>query len=192
VTWAPDYLTVAQLREYAGVSGNARASELADIVTSASRAVDRACRRQFGRVAAAVTRSYEAVYDRDAKVYRAQIADLQDVTGLTVTDPDGTAVAAADYTLLPVNAVADGMPYTAIEVPSAGLYAMLGLWGWSAVPAAVALAVRLQGSRWVHRRESPWGIAGSPDSGGELRLLARLDPDVETSLADYRRRWWAA
>lgn len=192
MAWAPDYLTVAQLREYAGVSGNARPGELADIVTSASRAVDRACRRQFGKLTVAAIRYYEATYDRDVQVYRADIEDLQDTTGLVVTDPDGSAVAAADYTLLPRNAAADGKPYTAILVPSAGLYSLSGLWGWSAVPAAVPLAVRLQGSRWVHRRESPWGIAGSPDSGGELRLLERLDPDVATSLRGYMRRWWAA
>ena len=40
-----------------------------------------------------------------------------------------------------------------------------------------------EASRWFARRNSPYGIAGSPEMGSELRLLAKLDPDVAVMLA---------
>jgi hypothetical protein len=62
------------------------------------------------------------------------------------------------------------------------------LWGWSAVPPAIEQATLLQASRLLIRRDSPYGVAGSPEAGTEIRLLARLDPDVDVAVAPYRRR----
>jgi hypothetical protein len=59
-------------------------------------------------------------------------------------------------------------------------------WGWAAPPAGVAMANLVQAYRWLKRRDSPLGIAGSPEMGNELRLLAQLDPDVVTLLGHYR------
>jgi hypothetical protein len=59
------------------------------------------------------------------------------------------------------------------------------LWGWTAVPVAVKQATLLQASRFFSRRHSPYGVAGSPELGSEIRLLARVDPDVGVSLRDY-------
>jgi hypothetical protein len=64
-------------------------------------------------------------------------------------------------------------------------------WGWDAVPDAVKEATLLQGSRLDFRRVAPAGVAGSPETGSEVRLLARVDPDVAVSLKDFIR-WWAA
>jgi hypothetical protein len=61
-------------------------------------------------------------------------------------------------------------------------------WGWTAVPAQVIAAAKLQSNRWNKRRNSPLGVAGSPEQGSEIRLLARLDPDVATVLAGLSRR----
>ncbi|NIL59971.1 phage gp6-like head-tail connector protein, partial [Salinispora arenicola] len=65
-------------------------------------------------------------------------------------------------------------------------------WGWPAIPTAVVLATQLQASRLLTRRDSPYGVAGSPQDGSEMRLLARVDPDVEVVLRPYVRHWWAA
>ena len=51
-------------------------------------------------------------------------------------------------------------------------------------------ATLLQASRLAARRDSPFGVAGSPDAGSEMRLLARVDPDVAVALEPYRRRIW--
>lgn len=59
------------------------------------------------------------------------------------------------------------------------------------VPDSIKLACLLQASRFFIRREAPFGIAGSPEAGSELRLLAKVDPDVEVILGPYRS-WWGA
>jgi hypothetical protein len=64
-------------------------------------------------------------------------------------------------------------------------------WGWTAVPATIKKATLLQASRFYKRRDAPFGVAGSPDMGSEMRLLAKVDPDVEVMLGDYRRKWGA-
>ena len=46
-------------------------------------------------------------------------------------------------------------------------------------------AAQLQSSRIYARRATPFGVAGSPE-GGIVRLLSRLDPDVELMLRPYR------
>lgn len=60
-----------------------------------------------------------------------------------------------------------------------------------AVPASINLATLIQAARFVKRRDAPFGVAGSPDMGNELRLLARLDPDVLVLVANHRN-WWSA
>jgi hypothetical protein len=62
------------------------------------------------------------------------------------------------------------------------------------VPPSIPAALLLQASRLNKRRDSPFGIAGSPSAqgAGEVRLLARLDPDFITTLKPYVRKWWAA
>lgn len=192
MTWAPDYITRQQLKDYLDIGENGADAFIDVWITTVSRNVDDHCGRQFGKVATAVTRYYVPTYDKQTCTWEAKIDDLQDTTGLTVEDTDGNAIAAADYVLLPRNAAADGVPYEAIRVPSCGELALDGLWGWNAQPAAVSSGMFLQGARLAKRRNSPFGIAGSPSEGSEIRLLAQLDPDFRTSLKPLRREWWAA
>jgi hypothetical protein len=100
------------------------------------------------------------------------------------------------FTLEPVNAAAEGRPFERLVVDTAsvgkptgldGEISATGKWGWAAVPVAVKQATLLQASRFHTRRQAPFGIAGSPDSGSEMRLLAKLDPDVAVSVKDYVR-----
>ena len=56
---------------------------------------------------------------------------------------------------------------------------------FSPVPASVKLATEMQASRWAKRRDAPFGVAGSPELGSELRLLPKLDPDVEVLLSGH-------
>lgn len=195
MVWAPDYVTLTEVRDemrlkVGYVADDAR---ITLSIGAASRAIDRHCNRQFGAVAVAEARVFEAQLRDDGRWY-AYVDDLQDVTGLLVETDDGDAV--TDYRLEPLNAAARGRPYERLRVgldssvlpsyPDYGL-TVTGLWGWSAVPAAVRAACHLQVSRFFARRESPYGVAGSPDLGSELRLLAKVDPDVAVMLADYVR-----
>ncbi len=121
------------------------------------------------------------------------IDDLMTVTGLVVEVP--TVGVTTAFTKEPVNAAAKGRPWTrlvfdqdaAVTPTVTNNYAVTvtGRFGWTTVPVPVDQAALLQVSRFISRRDSPYGIAGSPDQGSELRLLARVDPDVGVSLRSY-------
>lgn len=195
--WKPDYTTLAPTKEYLRVADTVDDTQLAVWITAASRAIDRKTNRQFGSVAAPVTRTYRRTpaYDPTTGLWLLEIDDLQDATGLTI---NGVAYASAGATLLPDNAAADGVPYERVGMGSWPVASSPGApmlntltsqrWGWPAFPTQVPAAVWLQINRWASRRDSPYGIAGSPDQGSEMRLLAKLDPDVATTLAGLSRR----
>lgn len=193
MAWEPDYCTVAELKRYARIPSDNTDDdvEIALDVTAASRAVDEFCgpMRQFGTVAAQL-RTYEARPVRRSGrgyVWRADIDDLTTVSGLVV-EVDGEAVTSDDYTLYPLNALAEGRAYEWVDLAGyATEVEITAAWGWSAVPTPVKRATMMQGNRFRIRRGSPFGIAGSPEQGSELRLLAKIDPDVSVILRKYRR-----
>jgi len=202
MAWAPDYVTSAQLRAFVHISDSVDDAQVAVAITAASRAVDLHTNRQFGLVASAEERFYTAYWDRQRCRWVVPIDDVMTTTGFLAEtqDADGTTVGAIDdYYLEPRNAAAQGRPWTHLVVKPDSTFkptgvenevAITGRWGWTTVPVPVEQATYLQGSRFLARRDSPFGIAGSPDVGSELRLLARLDPDVSVSLRGYIR-WWA-
>jgi hypothetical protein len=196
VTWKPDYITAADVAAYLRVTDAVDNAEFGIWATAASRAIDKRCNRQFGQLAAPAARTYRRtpVYDVTTGLWVLEIDDVQDATGLLV---NGVAYASSGAVLLPDNAPADGVPWERIgfvtwPFPSyPGLpqsNTLTGRWGWSAFPSQVIGAAKLQCARWNARRDSPFGIAGSPDQGSEIRLLAKLDPDVATTLAGLSRR----
>ena len=112
MTWAPDYVTRALLKSYLRIEDDADDVFIDLWITTVSRNVDDFCGRQFGKVASLEARTYTPVWDRHIAAYVSVVDDLQDVTGLTIVDEDGTAV--TDYDLDPVNAVLKGHPYERI------------------------------------------------------------------------------
>lgn len=194
MTWAPDYITSAELKAFKNIGDAADDAEVALVVTAGSRAVDNATGRQFGQLASATEWIYTACWDRHRGRYIVSIDDLDTTTGLVVKVA-GTAT--TDYTLEPRNAVAKGKVWTQLVfgtgVGSSTVddIAITARWGWSAVPSTVKIANKLQSSRFLARRNSPFGVAGSPTDGSELRLLAKVDPDVAVMLAPYIRHWVA-
>lgn len=196
MTWAPDYVTLAEAKAYLGVTDTVDDVQITGWITAASRAIDKRCNRQFGSLAAPATRTYRRTpyYDPTTGLWQLDIDDVQTSTGLTV---GGVAYASSGAVLLPDNAPADGRPWTALglitqpypQSPAAPqTTVVVAAWGWSTVPPQVPMACKLQINRWNARRDSPTGVAGSPDQGSELRLLAKLDPDVATVLSGLSRR----
>lgn len=200
MAWKPDYASAADLRTFMKIGDSLDDVQLALANTAAARAVDRACsrgsvKRQFGKVDASEQRFYDAYFSRRRGRWVVDIDDLYDADGIDVSTSAG---AVSLVRLEPVNALKDGKVYTALSIDptSTGKPTMLdpqvavtsAKWGWPAFPVTVVDATLLQGSRFASRRTSPYGIAGSPDQGSELRLLARVDPDVAVMLGDYVRR----
>lgn len=207
MAWAPDYCTVAELKTHLRIADTDDDTPLAIAVTAASRAVDHACNRQFGQTDPAAARYY--TYDgacHDVGVgYRQmlEIDDLMTTTSLVVKvdrDDDGTfeetLVEGTDFRLFPWNAAANGRPWSHIILLSGEAFPyqpraveVTAKWGWTAVPSIVKQATLIQAARFFQRRNSPYGVAGSPDLGNELRLLSRLDPDVAVMLSSVLRPW---
>lgn len=196
MTWAPDYLTLAEGKAFIRVGDALDDVEVAAWITSASRAVDDRCNRQFGQLAAPAARVYRRTpyYDPTTGLWTLEIDDVQDLTGATV---NGASFASSGAVMLPDNAPGDARPWTRIGfvtwpfpqypgMPQSNVLVMR--WGWTAVPVQVPTACKLQLNRWAARRDSPLGVAGSPDQGSELRLLSKLDPDVSTTLRGLSRR----
>jgi hypothetical protein len=189
VAWAPDYVTTSDVKTYLNVTDTLDDTLLGVWATAASRAVDRVTNRQFGKLSVAAARTYRrpAYYNPTTSLWQVDIDDVADLTGLLV---GGVAYASSGAVLLPDNAPADSRPWTALgftTCPTSPLV-VTAIYGWASVPTQVTAACYLQAARWNFRRNAPAGVAGSPDQGSEVRLLAKLDPDVATTLVGLRRR----
>jgi hypothetical protein len=200
----PDYASVDELKRYLRIPGLYEGSintsedtyddaELALAITSASRAIDTATNRQFGSLGTATAFRYTARFDANRNAYVVRIEDLMDSTGLIVKT-EGTEV--FDFDLYPFNAPSYGKPWTLLIIHDGvsteeGDIEVTAKWGWTSVPATIKNATLLQAARLFKRREAPFGVAGSPDMGNEIRLLAKLDPDVAVLVGSYAKRWGA-
>src|SRR5262249_50449026 len=132
----------------------------------------------------------------DSGLWRADIDDLPDTTDLVVT-VNGTTVSSAGDRLAPRNAVAKGKVWTLLVFTSSAeaqprgkddeVAATSPSWVRSPPPPAIQHGPKLQLSRIHWRRDAPAGIAGSPESGSEVRLLAKLDPDAAFAVRHYVR-----
>lgn len=202
----PDYVTDSQLKAHLRITDTADDAAVAIAVTAASRAIDKACNRQFG--SGTGTRYYR--YEGECIDNRPAVAlfDLASNGGLVVKLDQGedgtyelTLAEGTDFDLWPYSAPADGKPYTHVvfrrgaQAFPAGspreLQVASTALGWTAVPTVVVQAALIQGARFFVRRDSQYGVAGSPEAGNELRLLDRLDPDVAVALSAVRRHWGA-
>lgn len=204
--WAPDYADTSELASLVRVEDTLDDAQLALALSTASRSIDNACGRQFGLLAAVEDRYYSARWDPVRCRWVVPIDDLMTATGLVVvvdTLDDLTyagAISNAYVQKAPINAAAKGKPWTELVVHrtssvqptwTENAVKVTARWGWSSVPTAIKQATLLQASRLLARRDSPYGVAGSSELGSELRLLAKVDPDVMVAIAPYRR-WWGA
>lgn len=195
MAWEPDYVTLAEAKSYLRIDDDVDNLEIGLAVTAASRAIDDATSRQFGKTAAVEQRTYDLEWDRELGLLVAVIDDLMTTTGLVVT-VDGAAVTSTNYVLLDRNAAQRGVPWELLGLrsgtaPSLGTgpptVLVTATWGWTAVPDTIVTATLVQMHRFFKRRESPFGVAGSPDMGSELRLLAKVDADVAVMVRKFNR-----
>jgi len=169
---------------------------------AAAQAIDRECGRDF-RLSSTVSeiRWYTAGRSTyDLSRYAVDTDDFSDVTGLAVAfDASGNGsytTACTTFRPRPANALRQGLPYRSLLFDTGTVpplnedgIQITARWGWAAVPANVVNANLIQASRFLKRRDSPYGIAGSPEMGNEMRLLARVDPDVALMLRAYKIDW---
>lgn len=205
MAWAPDYCTVTELKAHLRITDTDDDTALGFCITSASRAIDKACNRQFG--SASQTRVYTWEWEYIKGRPAVPIDDVMTTSGLVVKLDQGqdgtyetTLTYQTDFDLYPLNAAADGVPWThvvfrhdaqAFPASFADELQVAATFGWTAVPTIVKQACLMQAALFFVRRDSPYGVTGSPEVGSELRLLERLDPTTAMALAVVRR-WWGA
>lgn len=188
-----DYCTLAELKAFLRISDTADDVQLALAVTTASRVIDQFASRHFGVDDTVTTRWYTPSDARGSL----EVDDIATTTGLAVTFDGVAAVLDTAFRVQPYNAVVDGWPFeyfelvngTSFPTTSRGV-AVTAKFGWPTVPPAIKNACLIQaGTILKGGRESPLGIAGSPEFGNELRLSTRLHPIAAEAVRPYRRMW---
>lgn len=200
------YATLAEFKGFVGIPP----ADVADDATlqlaldAAQGQIDAFTDRTFGADASVTTRTYKATSST-----LLTIDPISTLTGLIVaTDANGdgtyetTWTIGTDFRAEPINAGASGEPWFRLAGlgtktfpilpygrPGVSVTAKFG-WPGGSAPAGVKHATLVQASRLWKRKDAPFGVAGSVEFGSEVRLLAKLDPDVESLLRPYRRSWW--
>lgn len=195
------YLTEAEARDYVGAVDARNPEFLEDVVTAASRLIDRHCGRHFYQVTATAR-----VFD-SADGYTVQFGPFNDLASVTSVKTDDnedgtfeTTRSATTYQLHPVNASTAApavWPYTSLVMLSGntlptgswtgrrGLVEITGTWGWSAVPPEVKQAARLIVAEIAKMKDAPLGtFAGPMDTANFVRN--QMPPRARDLLAPFR------
>ncbi len=187
MVWKPDYTTLADAKAFLRIGDLVDDSFLSTCITSASRAIDIATRRQFGNETVAVSREYRIKRPRRKLTQFAVIDDIYDLTDIIVTLDDVDITTECEF--FPLNAVSNGLVYTDVEVPAQGTDLVItALWGWESIPAPITQATLMMLNRLFSRRDAPFGVIGSAELGNQM-MIARNDPDVK-ALCNVYYRWW--
>jgi hypothetical protein len=190
------YCTLSELKDSLQIDDSVDNASLEAAIMSASRMIDDYTQRFFykdGTVGSPVARYYTP---EDA--ISLNIDDIVSITSVA-TDNDleftyTTVWATSDFVVEPINNPRKGWPYNRLVAVGAYVWPfqipqsvkITGAWGWSSVPQEIQLATKIQASRLFIRRQSPFGIAGSPELG-TVRLSSRLDPDVEALIRPFKK-----
>jgi hypothetical protein len=193
------YCTLAELRSaLSWPSGDTSLdSFMQTCIDDAARAIEDECGRRFWA-------------DDDANQTRkflpensgmCLIDDLITFTSLTTQLDSSPWTVDVDFYFLPINAAADGQPYTAIktitrpflftraDIPAGwsmldGRITLTGKYGWETTPGPVHRANLILAERLFKRREAPFGLASAGVDTTAVRL-SRSDPDVAAMLTPY-------
>ena len=193
------YATLAEFKSSIGITDSTDDTALQSVLDSADQLINNYVDTKvgFGQTSSQI-RYYTATrFDfvlTDPIVSVSQLAI--DING------DGTygqVWSANDYILAPRNAALDNRPYTEIDTSpfSNAEYnfpvgyleiKVTGIFGWPSVPAAVKQAALIQAGAIWSSRTAPFGVIGSQDLGGVLRMSAALHPEARVLLEPYRLR----
>lgn len=194
-----DYVEFEELKTTLSLSGLSFADvDVKTALSSASRAIDQLCDRRFY----ADSDANQVRYYTPELAYELEVDDIVTVTSLKTDDAgDGTFentwTLNVDYVREPLNAAADGEPWTKLCVHPSGSYLfptafprsveLTGKFGWAAVPAPIRQATTILTHRLLKRaREVPFGVSGLGLDGSVVRIMSQ-DPDVLTLVQPYCR-----
>jgi hypothetical protein len=189
------YATLDEFKTLTDVETATRDADIERAIESASRTIELFTGRRFWQE------------DGTAKTYTAKdyrylmIDDLRNTDGLVVeSDSTGdgsyetTWTISADFVMGPSNP-SPGFPYEEIHIREALFLSfpqirdgvrVTGNYGWEAIPTEVNEATLLQANLYLHRRNSPEGVAGFNEFGVS-RISKVMDPTVQVILEPLRK-----
>lgn len=186
------YLTNNEAVSYLGVSG-VNSGIVDEVVAAVSRLIDNYCGDHFWQTSAGTAR----IFTPDNTGCRVTFGRFNPLLTLTSIEHDtaddgtySTTLTSSQYRTFPVNpsAAPEAQPLRGFDTVNLTLsyrVRVTGTWGWSAVPAQVKMACRLQTARVFKRQDTPLGVAGFGELGA-MRVPTKLDPDVRHMLDPYR------
>ncbi len=193
-----DYVTLSALKKSSSLSATSYADDdINSAISSASRAIENMCERRFWLDDDETSVRYYTADDRGS----VEINDLADLTELaTDTGADGTFSSVwtlgTDFFLTPLNAAADGWPWTRLEARTGGSFLfptfmrgvrVTGQFGWPAVPQPIVDATALLATQLVKRkREATFGAYAMGQDGYAIRI-GRSDAHICALIDPYRR-----
>ena len=181
-------------------AGGAHDDDVDRAIESASRAIDEWCCRRFYADTVASARYYTASSE---DTYVLPVDDIATTTGLVVMSDDNwdgtyentwtlnSRTGPYGFMVEPTNWSALARPITRIRaIVNAWPTVHQGVeitakWGWAAIPTAVTEACLMLAVRWYKRKDTPFGVMGSAETG--FVTLPKVDPDVQAILNPYRR-----
>ena len=190
------YATLAELKSSLTITDTSDDALLELAITSTSRMIDDFTGRFF--YANGTSQSPVIRYYTPNDPWSLAVDDFVSISQIATDDNFNqtwsTVWATSDFMVEPINNPRRGWPYT--RLLATGRYVwpyylpqackITGVWGWPAVASEVNQACIIQSSRIFVRKQSPFGIAGTPELG-TVRLSSRLDPDVEAFLRPIKR-----
>lgn len=193
------YVTLADAKAYLDipVSDTADDAMIEQIVEAASRSIDRIAGRRFYLDSVASARYY-----RTQDSYSCLVDDIGSTTDLAVAlDTSGggaystTAVYNTDFILEPLNASANGRPWTLITMVGSYLFPypwnyrpgvrVTARWGWPSVPDDIVEACLILTADLYKRKSSVGGVLGLSELGA-IRM-SPLGRDIASIVRAYRR-----
>ena len=178
------YITSDALKASLSLTGETYAdADIALAISAASEQINNQCNR---RTFSLDVSSSQRLYWSEGRF--AFVDDAVTITLVEVGPGDGTFPYAltlgTDYDLEPLNAQADGEPYTTIRMRHRYSHhcrrqvRVTGTFGWPAVPDLVLSATSLLAGRFVRRiREAPFGVIQVGLESQPARI-AVTDPDI--------------
>ena len=197
------YTTLAEMKTSLSLGSQTYAdTDITNAINAASSAIDQMAGRTFNIDGSPSTRKFLPISAgfcaRD---------DLASCSTFTVSCTAWTQD--TEFYLEPINAAADGRPYTGIRSigrqfiftvkdlePSTanfdGRVSVTGTYGWPSVPEDIKEACRILAARLLKRvRESTFGVVGLGYDGMTMRISGS-DPDVEALIRPYSKTFIGA
>ena len=193
------YLSLADFKRDQGIpsSNTSKDAQLTDFLERAQKVIDNHCRRTF-EAATNTIRYLDAV----VQVHGLELWLDKDLAAInTITNGDSTLVTTGQYTVVPINAIADGKPIEAIKLKASagvrwtytddpeGAIAISGKWAYSVTaPDDVVQAMLRLAGYFFQQKDNASDIDKTiliSANGNTSILPPRLPDDVKKLLVPY-------